>query len=258
MSSLNKTDHDTRIQVERLTKEPYARIICYPNPTKGELQKRQKQLRHLHVNALEFAGKKEISGVHVLGKGCVGIVTMAYVDAERVALKIRRTDADRSSMHHEARMLEKSNSVNVGPRLHGSTKDFLLTELIDGQLLPDWLRKRKGKNVVRNVLHLVLEQCWELDRIGLDHGELSHAPKHVIISNSGSPRLVDFETASIKRRPSNVTSICQYLFLNGPVADRIAKLLGKTDRNAVISSLRDYKKARNEARFEDVLLAVGL
>ncbi len=255
---MNQTDHTGRISLERLTQEPYVRILCYPHPTKSELQKRLKQLQRLGVIAIEFEGKKEIAGVHVLGKGCVGIVTLAYVGTQRVALKIRRTDADRSTMLHEAKMLARSNSVNVGPELYGCAKDFMLTEFIDGQLLPEWLGRRKGKNVVRSVLRLLLEQCRELDRISLDHGELSHAPKHVIITGSGLPRIVDFETASINRRPSNVTCICQYLFVTGPVADRISKLLGKTDRDVVLSSLRDYKKTRKEACFEDVLDALGL
>lgn len=43
----------------------------------------------------------------------------------KVALKIRRTDADRSQMYHEADMLKKANSVDVGPKLLDVSENFL-------------------------------------------------------------------------------------------------------------------------------------
>jgi putative serine/threonine protein kinase len=217
-----------------------------------------RELRGLGICALEFRGKKKISGVPILGKGCVGIVTVAQAGSERMALKIRRLDADRSTMRHEADMLAKANAVGIGPRLCKSSKNFLLTEFVDGELLPEWLRRRRGKKATRKVLHELLIQCRRLDRIGLDHGELSHAPKHVIVDGYDMSYIVDFETASMNRRPSNLTSMCQYLFISGFVADRIARLLGKTNKDKVIAALRRYKKTRNEECFEQVLAAVGL
>ena len=62
----------------------------------------------------------------------MGLVTQAILDGDLVALKIRRADADRPSMHEEARLLRLANSVNVGPRLVAATKDFLVMELAFG------------------------------------------------------------------------------------------------------------------------------
>jgi putative serine/threonine protein kinase len=175
-----------------------------------------------------------------------------------VALKIRRVDADRSRMQQEAKMLKKANSVHVGPRLLGVSKDFLLMKFIDGDLLPKWVEKRRGKTQIRKVLHEVLEQCWRLDIVGLDHGELSHAPKHIIIDKKNKPFIVDFETASLNRKPSNVTSICQFLFISGVVAEKVAEKLGGKDKNAIIDVLRRYKSDRTRENFETVLEACGL
>lgn len=246
-----------KITVEKLSEEPYASIICYPKPSKAELKKRLRELQRLGVEAVEFSGEKGVFNVPVLGKGCVGIVTIAYRNREKMAMKIRRVDADRSRMQQEARMLKKANSVEVGPRLLAVSKNFLLMQFIEGDLLPKWLEKGSRKAVARKVLREVLEQCWRLDDAGLDHGELSHAPKHIIVDKKGTAFIVDFETASLNRRPSNVSSICQFFFISGLVAKRIGKRLGERDRNAVIEALRCYKNDITREDFERVLEACG-
>jgi putative serine/threonine protein kinase len=222
-----------------------------------ELKERLKELAKLGVRALEFRGEKQVSNVHVLGKGCVGIVVIAHVDKKKAALKVRRLDADRLMMRHEAEMLEKANSVGVGPRLLCYTNNLLLMEFIDGVLLPEWFRRRVGKVRVKKVLRDVLGQCWLLDGIGLDHGELSHAPKHVIIDRKDRPVIVDFETASVNRAPANVTSICQFLFVSG-IAAEVAGKIGEKDKVAIVEALRVYKKCRSRESLEMVLKFCGL
>jgi putative serine/threonine protein kinase len=247
-----------KLALEKLSEEPYASIICYPKSSKAELKKRLKELQKLGVKTIEFSGEKQAFNTSVLGKGCVGIVTVAYRNKEKTALKIRRIDADRSRMQQEAEMLKKANLVRVGPRLLDVSKNFLLMQFIDGDLLPKWLGKRKGKRLIRKVLCEVLEQCWHLDKAGLDHGELSHAPKHIIINRRGKPFIVDFETASLNRKPSNVTSICQYFFISGVVSKLVAEKLGEKNKKAIIETLRLYKTGRNRGNFERVLEACGL
>jgi len=234
-----------------------AQILCYPRCNKGELRRRVEELRSLGVTALEFEGRKRISNVSVLGKGCVGIVLVASVNKEKVALKVRRLDADRSVMRHEAEMLKKANSVEVGPKLLGFTGNMVLMKFVDGFLLPEWLGKHVGKRLVKEALRDVLEQCWLLDSIGLDHGELSHAPKHIIVDRSNRPFIVDFETASVNRRPANVTSICQFLFITD-IAEEVAEKIGDKDKKSIIEALRFYKECRSRESFEAVLEACGL
>lgn len=246
------------VALEELDSEPYISVLCYPRPTKTEIRKRLRELQRLGVTALEFAGEKEAFNVPVLGKGCVGVVALAYRGDERVALKIRRVDADRARMQHEAKLLRKANTAQVGPKLLGVSSDFLLMQFVDGVLLPEWLEKRRRKTQVQAILREVLEQCWRLDEIGLDHGELSHAPKHVIVDKKGRPVIVDFETASLNRRPSNVTSLCQFLFIGSETAKRIAERLGETDRKKVVEALRLYKNGRTRDKFGRVLKACRL
>jgi putative serine/threonine protein kinase len=252
-----KRTESLKICLEKLSEKPYASILCYPTPSKKELRNRLKQLQRLGIDALEFSGAKQAFNVAVIGKGCVGVVTIAYRNKEKLAVKIRRLDADRSRMQGEAELMKMANSVGVGPKLLGTSKDFLLMQFIDGQLLPEWLGRKTSKARIRKVLGKVLEQCWTLDMAGLDHGELSHAPKHLIVDKKDEVFIVDFEAASVNRKTSNVTSICQYLFISG-LAKQVAAKLGRKKKKVLVGVLRQYKHTKNRENFEKVLEACGV
>ena len=248
--------------LDRPLEEKYARIVCYPQYSLDGLEERLREMRSLGVKALCFSGDKKIGEVPVLGKGCVGIVISAYTDAGKVALKIRRTDADRESMKREAEMLRIANSVNVGPRLLGFTRNILLMEFIEGMPLAGWIEKirceRDSAERIRRVLREILEQCRRLDEAGLDHGELSRATGHVIVDHKDTPWILDFETASVKRRVSNVTSICQFLFLRGSLASLVAESIGCEAGKDLILALRRYKRSLSRRAFNEVLRVCGL
>jgi len=124
------------IPIEHLHNEKYARVLCYPKPSPTEITKRIKQLRQLGVKAIDFTGNKRAFDLPILGKGHVGVVVIAQTRTGPVALKIRRVDADRKEMEHEAEMLTKANELEIGPRLLDKREDFLLMEFINGTLLP--------------------------------------------------------------------------------------------------------------------------
>ena len=250
------------VALERLSKEGYGQVLCYPRCETGELERRFTEMRKLGVKALCFKGEKTINNIRVLGKGCVGIVVLARTETSRVALKIRRTDADRTEMRHEAEMLRMANRVDVGPRLLGFTENLLMMEFVDGLLIPRWIETLEDKGNarlrVRGVLKDILEQCWRLDETGLDHGELSRASKHIIIDEEGRACILDFETASNRRKVANVTSVSHYLFMRGKTADLIREKTGGMKRESLLASLKTYKKNRTRGNFEAILRACGV
>jgi putative serine/threonine protein kinase len=151
-------------------------------------------------------------------------------------------------------MLQKANAIGVGPKFIAASNNFLLSQLIDGDLLEDWLQTPREKALIRKVLVDILEQCWSLDQAGLDHGELSKAPKHLLVDNMDKPFIVDFETASIVRKVINVTSVCQFLFMgNSRAAKMLDEVFGKKNRLSLISGLKKFKKNTNRKNFEALL-----
>jgi putative serine/threonine protein kinase len=130
----------------------------------------------------------------------------------------------------------------------------MVSQLIDGDLLEDWLVTGREKELIRKVLVDILEQCWRLDEACLDHGEISKATKHLLVDKENRPFIVDFETASIVRRVINVTSVCQFLFMgNSRAAKMLGEVFGVKEKSELIAALRNFKKNENRENFEGLL-----
>jgi len=250
------------IPLSRLRNEKFRSLICYPRFTEDEFNRRLEELNELSVKSLELTGEKRVFDFPALGKGYSSVVIVAVKnDRKRYALKIRRVDAGKADTSHEVEMLTVANRVGVGANLQGSTRNFILLKLVKGKLLAEWvdgLKGRRRKLRLKNVLRCVLQQCQALDSIGLDHGELSRASKHILIDDDDQPYLIDFEKGSTKRRVSNVTSVCQYLLFRGEAVRKIHDIIGKVDENRLIAALRRYKRKSTDENFGKLLGAIHL
>jgi putative serine/threonine protein kinase len=163
-------------------------------------------------------------------------------------------DADRESLEQEAELIKKANTVDVAPKFIAVSKNFLLMELVDGDLLEDWIAENQDKAVVKRVLVDILEQCYRLDQAGLDHGEISKATKHLLVGKGNKPFIVDFETASVMRKVANVNAVGQYLFVgNNATARMIPQILGIKSREKIIDVLKTYKKNMSKENFEKII-----
>ncbi|WP_455368592.1 hypothetical protein [[Eubacterium] cellulosolvens] len=231
-------------------------IICYPKINEQEKARRIKELQSIGVKNVRLEGSKKIDGHQVIGKGCVSIAILADTASGLAILKIRRMDANRSDMFHEVQMLNFANTSSLGPILFHYSKNFILMEYIAGSLISEWLNNVRSFHLtkVKTVLKDILTQCHKMDTINLDHGELSNASKHVIIRTPDlKPVIIDFESASIHRRPNNLTSICQFIFKKKELLDIMqlsTELITSDDTKKI---LKDYKKTPSKINFNQVL-----
>lgn len=248
------------VSVDDLAAEPYASVIGYPKANKSYLDDIIAEVKVMGVESIIFEGPTRIGGLEVLGKGCVGIVVKAVSENRTMALKVRRTDANRPSMKAEAKFLRIANSVGVGPMLESYSKNCMLMELVPGQSLKEWLSKLHGREttpLLRSIVRDILDQCRRLDDRGIDHGELSNASKHVIVVDR--PIIIDFESASTRRRPHNVTSCAQYLFLGGSTSTRVARAIRVLPAERIIKILRQYgASAQDGPSFAELLTRLKL
>lgn len=244
------------VAVNDLVEEPYSSVLGYPKCATDELESRVRELESIGVKGIIFEGSSKVGKLGVLGKGCVSVVVKAVLDDRTVALKIRRLDADRESMEREAGFLKIANSVDVGPKFVAESKNFLAMDLADGRKIVDWIKQDLDAQKVRTVALQVLEQCFRLDTIGLDHGELSNLNKHVIVGENIT--IIDFESASTERRVSNVTAAAQCLFIGSAIARKVRSVLKIDSTDEIIQSLKKYKNNVGKENLESLIEVLKL
>jgi putative serine/threonine protein kinase len=246
------------IPLDKLLESNFKQILCYPKYNEQEAVQRLHELENLSIKRFYLEGPHVIQGFNILGKGHVGLVISSKRENEKVAVKIRRIDADRKNMTHEAKMLSLANSVDVGPRLLEYSHNFIVMELIMGMYLREWIQECNPKpHDLRNVLRSLLIKTRHIDSIGLDHGELTVVKRHFVVTNKG-PRIIDFESASINRRTKNVNSTAQSFFMNNFFSRIIENIITLPNKKDLLDALKRYKLNSNDENFLKILEASKL
>ena len=235
-------------------------LISYPKFDHFVYQERIKELIDLGIEEIIFSGPTKIDNLDILGKGHSGIVVKVNTNrGKNLALKIRRSDSPRKNSHEEAKMMIIANILDIGPKLIDLKKDFILMELIDGKKISLWIDEQSNcnnlisKQAVKKLINEILEQCYHLDGIYLDHGELTRLDNHIIISYEKKGVIIDFESSSINRKTTNITSITHSLILGGLLAKKIKKILDFKKEDLMVENLREYKREKNRKNFEKII-----
>ena len=244
-----------RADLDQLTRTPYIQVVTYPRISLTVAKSRVKQLRALGVEEVVFEGRTRIGRLGILGLGTVGVVVKGLARGGPCALKIRRTDANRPHMEEEVRVARMANRVGVGPEVYAHTKDVVMMKLLESEELEDWLKALRGpgrREKARAMVHGLLNQCRKLDIMRIDHGQLSNLRKHAVVAE-GVPWIIDFESAGTTRRPRNVTTAAQYLFVGGAIAPAMRRALGIRDTERLKELLASYKEGLSDYAYAKVL-----
>jgi len=247
------------VKISKITESPYSDIWVYPRGTRAQIKSRIKELKALGVESISFQGELQVGTISILGKGYVGVVVLGKIGRKKVAVKIRRNDSPRKNLKKEAELLRITNQSNVGPKLVNFSKNFLVMEYLEGKKIGDWvgsLKKKGNSPQLKTVIKKILEDCYSLDRIGLDHGELSNLSKHVIVGKKIT--IIDFESSSVDRRVSNVTSATQAFYIGSGISKIVNPLCKPSRKSKIISVLRKYKTDQTKENFLDLLKVLNL
>ncbi|MEM0348997.1 MAG: RIO1 family regulatory kinase/ATPase [Candidatus Caldarchaeum sp.] len=215
-------------------------LFAYPS---GEENRVLEVLRELDILGVAAVGVSESSGKlapYLLGKGGRGMVFLGLVDDVCVAVKVVRTDAAVPTVVQEAMHLGKANTVDVGPRLLNHSQHVIIMEYVEGETLAQFI-KANNRAEIAEIVGKILDQAHLLDKIHLDHGQLSNSSDHVIISPRGKATIIDFSHSSQQRKPRNVTSFTSYL---------IRTILRERKNDpTLLTHLKQYKEKQEETSF---------
>ncbi len=237
-----------------------SKLISYPKLDLYEYHKRISDLYRIGVKDAILEGPTRLCELNILGKGHSGIVLKVNGYSEKnMALKIRRLDSRRKDSLNEVNNQKLANLIEIGPQIIDNTDDLILMELITGKGISDWLDDPSNFNldnskIIINIVNEILEQCYKLDVLNLDHGELTRIDNHVMVSEYNQISIIDFESSSTKRKPSNVTSASQALLLSGGlISKKICKFIKLEDHKYLLNGLKIYKKKKTRQNFEAIL-----
>jgi len=151
------------------------------------------------VDGLPTIGRYEV--LEEIGSGAFGVVYAAF-DPElqrRIAIKIIRPDRPptKARLQREARLLASLSHPNIVPVFEvGPHRDgvFMVTELVAGGTLRDWLRQPRSRSEILAVFGGVAGGLIAAHEAGLIHRDVK--PENVLIHADGRAVLTDFGLAS--------------------------------------------------------------
>lgn len=205
----------------------------------------------------EFESKK-LSNVSLFNHGKHGKIYTAEYRGKKVAIKTALTQQFETHIQNEAKMLKLVNKKGIGPRFVFSTPQYFVYNFVEGNFILDFLPKA-NKSVAKKIIKNILLQCRTLDKIKLTKQEMTRPIKHIIVTKSKKPVMIDFERCRHSQRPKNVTQFCQFI-ISPQVARDIEKKGIRLDRNGIIEACRHYKKLPSEKNFkriEKLILGYG-
>ena len=115
---------------------------------------------------------------HYLDLTQVGIYGAGYKIASIVSIVVLAFN-----LNWQPYYLKHYNNSSFIKNVEDISKNFLIMEYIEGEKFSNWIGMLKGSGSVKKLKSTIksaLEDCYRLDQIGFDHGELSNISKHVI------------------------------------------------------------------------------
>ena len=177
-----------------------------------------------------------------LARGRRGIIYTSVVRGKKIASKEKNPDsAARGRIRNEARYLRLLNQQGIGPRMVRYHDGKLSYVFVEGTPILGFIAQASRKQVI-TALRQIFQQLFILDSLGITKREMGRPVKHILVTKTGKPVLLDFERCYPSRKPKNVTQFCMFL-----LSPRMQGLLQpkeiRISRSKLLSACREYKHA---------------
>ncbi len=224
--------------------------VCRPRPDSRHCEEVLAELEKLGVEAYVPLGGFTLSrGLRLLGAGWAGNVFAAIYDGEIVAVKVLRPDSRRRTILRECLLASLAAGLGVAPRVYRCGLRAMIMRLVRGVRLSSY--KPPGRVEALLVVRLLLFRAYLLDRVGIDHGELVRPGGQVLVENH-DPFIIDYDSASVLRRPRNVTRLAAGLWR----VEHLRPYIKPSSEEGVRRALRAYRSNPTLETLEEVIRAL--
>ena len=186
----------------------------------------------MRKNLEAYLHEKKLHFVEKISKGYSSEVFLVENrNGKKFALKLEKEKSPRVNMvQKEAENPKLANSCGIGPKLFDADdkRGIVLMEFIEGKTFSEWLFETNvSKHKLQSFLTYLFVQAEQLDKIGLDHGQLAGKGKNILVRNS-KPVIIDFEKASHNRKCRNVNQLKSLIYLNphSAIPKMVKEILG--------------------------------
>ena len=207
---------------------------------------------------------KLFRNIHYFAEGKRGMVYTAQFDKSlvikkqipvkrrtiTVAIKVKKKDSKSTdAIASEVHWLKVLNERAIGPRMMFSGEEYVAYEFTEGEYIEEWL-PNASKEDIQKVLASVFQQCYVMDKLGVNKEEMHHPLKHIIVDKELNAVLIDFERCYETEKPHNVTQFVDYV-------EKRRVLLVKKGFTFTLNDLREaagkYKEKYDAKEFEKIL-----
>ncbi len=198
---------------------------------------------------------KGLTNFKFFAKGKRGLIYTSKLKNVKIAIKIKNPKSEaKSRIFFEGKNLEEMNKLRIGPKLLKAEEDYIIYKFVDGTLFPKFLEKCSKKDAISVIKH-VLSQMRTLDKNLINKEEMSNPYKHIIVTKTKKPVLIDFERSNKTLKPHNINQFVQYL-----ISSKIEALLIKKnifiDKKEIIILAQKYKKDYNIRLYKKIVTLI--
>lgn len=151
---------------------------------------------------------------------------------------------------NEVKWIRILNKKGIAPKFLSSSENSFSYKFVKGEFLPQWIENQKSRTSVIKVLKDVLSQCRTMDRLKINKLEMHNPYKHIVVTKSAKPVLIDFERCYETKKPKNTTQFCQYI--TGKLCSALSKKGIFLSRKKFTPLLKSYKVTYSDNDFKNI------
>lgn len=168
----------------------------------------------------------------------------------KICIKEKNPRSIVDTLKNEAKYLQLLNNKGIGPKFIRYSDSKLYREFVEGIRISDFFEHENDKQKILSIIRQVLEQCREMDLLGINKKELTNPYKDILVTADNKAVMIDFERCHETKKPKNVTQFLQYINTNKPTLEKKGIMI---DKQEIIRLGKEYKEKNDKESFNNII-----